>query len=684
MDRIVYRTCPLCEATCGLEIEVVDERVRRIRGDMSNPFSAGFICPKGSTLKQLHEDPDRLRAPLIRENGVHREATWEEAFALIDARFNQVIEGHGRSALAIYLGNPNVHQLDNTLGIRPLIRALGTKNVFSAATVDQMPKHVSSGLMFGHPLNIPVPDLDRTDYLLMLGANPYESNGSLCTAPDFPRRLDKIRERGGRVVVVDPRHTKTAAKADQWIPIRPGTDAAFLLAIANVILTKLKADLGDVAELIDGLDRAREVVASFTPESVAPFKRVEGSTTRAIAADLSVAASAAVYGRIGTHTVSFGTVAAWAVDLLNTITGNLDRPGGAMFPLAAHLPGKRRGRAFRTGRWHSRVRGLPEVLGELPVATLAEEIETPGDGQIKLLITVAGNPVLTTPDSSRLDAALEMLDFMVSVDPYLNETSRRADVVLPVPSALERSHYDLAFTGLSVRDYSAYSPVVFESVAPAEFEILVRLTAIAMGMGVEVDPDQLAAASLMAAVQESTSNPDSAVAGRDPGEIIGLLGDRPWPEKFLDLTLRLGHRGDGFGADPEGLTLSRLEDNPHGIDFGALIPRLPQLLLTESGKVDLVPDSIAADLPRLIETITLGSQDELLLIGRRQMRSANSWLHNVEVLMKGKERCTLQISPDDANRIGLVDGDRAVVASASGKVEIPVEITSDISRGVVS
>ena len=684
MDRIVYRTCPLCEATCGLEIEVVDQRVRRIRGDMANPFSAGFICPKGSTLKQLHEDPDRLRTPLIKENGEHRPATWEEAFALIAARFGEVVERHGRSALAIYLGNPNVHQLDNSLGVRPLIRSLGTHNVFTASTVDQMPKHVSAGLMFGHPLNIPVPDLDRTDYLLMLGANPYESNGSLATAPDFPGRLQKIRERGGKVVVVDPRRTKSAAMADRWIPIRPGTDSAFLLALAQVLFAEDRVRLGELSGLVEGLDRAVQVVAPFTPEKVAAFTGIESGTVRAVAREIDEAASAVVYGRIGTHTVSFGTIASWAVDLVNIITGNLDRPGGAMFPLAAHLPPRRKGRAFRTGRWHSRVRGLPEVLGELPVATLADEIVTTGEGQVRLLITVAGNPAITTPDSGRLERALDSLDFMISIDPYLNETSRHADVVLPAPSALERSHYDLAFTGLSVRDFSAYSPQVFESSGLPEFDILVRLTGIALGMGAGADADQLAGASLMAAVQEAVSDPESPIAGRDPAEIWGMLGERPWPERFLDLMLRLGHRGDGFGVNPDGLSLAQLEANPHGIDFGPLIPRLADILLTSSGKIDLVPDGIAADLPRLLDEVGRGPGEELLLIGRRQLRSANSWLHNIEVLMKDKERCTLLINPDDASRLGVMNGASVAVASATGRVELSAEVTDDISRGVVS
>lgn len=683
MDRTVFRTCPLCEATCGLEIEIADGRVKRIRGDMDHVFSAGFICPKGSALKQLHDDPDRLRTPMIKENGSHRPATWEEAFTVIDSHMTEIIGKHGRQALAIYLGNPNVHQFANTLAIRPLVKALGTTNIFSAATVDQMPKHVSAGFMFGHPLNIPVPDLDRTDYLLMLGANPYESNGSLCTAPDFPGRMAKIRARGGKVVVVDPRRTKSAANSDRWVSIRPGTDAAFLLALAHVIFGNDQVRLGNAASFVVGLEEAAAAVAAFTPDRVARFTGIDPNMIREIAAELVTAPSAAVYSRIGTHTVTFGTLASWAVDLLNTITGNLDRPGGAMFPYPAHLPTHRRGRPFATGRWRSRVRDLPEVLGELPVSTLLNEIETEGAGQIRFLVTVAGNPALTTPDAGRLDAALDTLEFMVSVDLYLNETSQHADVILPGPSTLERSHYDLAFTGFAVRDYADYSPPAFETDAVTEFEILVKLTGIALGMGV-VDADMLAGASLMTAVQEAVGNPNSSINGRDAGEIMSMLGDGPWPERFLDLMLRTGHRGDGFGADPDGLTLAMLRERPHGVDFGPLQPRLEQVLVTASGKVELAPSQIVDDLGRLAAAIDRPVQDEVLLIGRRQLRSANSWLHNVEVLIKGKERCTLQVHPDDASRMGLSAGGLASVASSTGKVDLPVEITYDISPGVVS
>lgn len=684
MERTAFRTCPLCEASCGLEIEIVDQRVKRIRGDRSHVMSAGFICPKGSSLKQLYEDPDRLRTPVIKEDGHHRPASWEEAYALIADRWGQITDQYGRDAAAVYLGNPNAHQFENSLALRPLIKAMATKNVFSASSVDQLPKHVSAGLMFGHPLSIPVPDLDRTAYLLMLGANPYESNGSLCTAPDFPSRLERLQERGGKFVVVDPRRTKTASKADRWIAINPGADAAFLLAIANAILEERPALADHLRHRVDGFDALPDLMAPFTPEATAAFTGVDAAVTRGVANELANAERAAVYGRIGTHTVAFGTTASWAVDVLNVITGNLDRAGGAMFPYPSHIGSQRARRPFVMGRWHGRVSGRPEIIGELPVASLIEEMVTPGEGQVRMLLTLAGNPALTTPNSAAFEEALEGLDFMVSVDVYLNETSRHADVVLPPPSALERSHYDLAFTGFSVRDYADYSPPVFETEAASEFEILVKLAAIFSGFGPEADPDLLAAGALTSAIQAEVQRGDSPISGRDPTEILEALGDRPWPERNLDFLLRIGNRGDHFGALPDGLTLEKLEGNPHGIDFGPLQPRLDQVLATGSGRIELTPEPIISDLPRLAQAVAQGRNGGAMLVGRRQLRSANSWTHNVEVLMKGRERCTLEVHPDDAERWGLVHGEKALVASAAGKVEVPVEITADIRPGVVS
>jgi anaerobic selenocysteine-containing dehydrogenase len=490
-----HRTCPLCEATCGLELTVRDGEVVRVRGDRENTFSRGFICPKGSAIQRLHTDPDRLRRPLVRHGDDPATATWEEvgwdeAFALVEERLRGIVERHGRDAVGIYLGNPSVHSLGAAVFNPVLVKALGTTNLFTASTVDQMPKHVSCGYMFGNPLLIPVPDIDRTDHLLVLGANPYESNGSLCTAPDFPGRLQAIRERGGTVVVVDPRRTKTAEHADEWVPIRPGTDAALLVGMVHVLFAEDRVDLGRLGPLTSGLHELRGAVAPFTPERVATATGIPADTVRRLAVELADAPTAAVYGRIGTHTVRFGTVAAWAVDVLNALTANLDEPGGAMFPLPAHVPagGKGRGRGFVVGRRHSRVRGHPEVRGELPVATMAEEITTPGEGQVRALITVAGNPALSTPQAERLDAALGQLELMVSVDPYRNETTRHAHVILPPPSALERSEYHLAFFNLAVRNFAEWSPPLFEAEGPQEHEILARLALIASGPDAGDDP----------------------------------------------------------------------------------------------------------------------------------------------------------------------------------------------------
>jgi anaerobic selenocysteine-containing dehydrogenase len=693
-----HRTCPLCEATCGLTITARREAdgsagpVMRIRGDLDDVFSHGFICPKGSTVRQLHEDPDRLRRPLVRRGDDPATATWDEvdwdeAFAEVERRLRPIIDEYGRDAVAIYLGNPNVHNLGATLYGSALVRALGTTNVYSASTVDQMPKHVSAGYLFGNSLTIPVPDIDRTDHLVLLGANPWESNGSLATAPDWPGRVKAIRERGGRVVVVDPRRTKTAANADEHVAVRPGTDAHLLAAMIHVLFAERLVDLGRLAPHVAGVDEVRALVEPFTPEAVAPVTGVDAATITRLARDIAAAPSAAVYGRIGTHTVAFGTLASWAVDVLNTLTGNLDRPGGAMFPLAAHTPRypKRPGRGFSVGRRHSRVKGLPEVRGELPVATLADEIETPGSGQIRALVVVAGNPARSAPDSARLERAIAGLDLVVSVDIYRNETSRLADVILPPPSALERSHYDLALYGLAVRNVANWSPPLYDrGDRPDEATILARLALIASGMGAGADPAVIDGL-VLSAVLDRAVKPGGPHEGRDVAELEALLEATTPTDRVLEAMLRLGAYGDGFGIDPDGLTFARLRESPHGIDLGALEPRVPAVITTPTGLIELAPDPIAADVPRLMASLGQAPDgDGFLLIGRRHVRSNNSWMHNVEVLVKGRDRCTLQMHPDDAARLGLVDGGQAEVRSRVGKVVAPVEVTADIRPGVLS
>jgi anaerobic selenocysteine-containing dehydrogenase len=693
------RTCPLCEATCGLRVTVSGDRVTKIRGDPDDVFSRGFICPKGGSLAALHEDPDRLRTPLVKQpDGTFATATWDEAFAEIERRLNPILAEHGRDAVAVYLGNPGAHNLSQLLYGRVLLKALQTKNITSASTVDQYPKQLAAGLMFGTGLSVPVPDLDRTDHLLILGANPLASNGSLMTAPDVRGRLRAIQERGGKVVVVDPRRTRTAQLADEHVFVRPGTDALLLFAMVHVLVAEgLTAPGTHLDGLVDGIDQVTELALSFAPDDVSAACGIDAETIRRMARELAGAPSAAVYGRIGTTTTAFGTTASWLVDVLNVLTGNLDRPGGAMFPLpAAGSPNTSgppgRGRGVRTGRFASRVRGLGEVFGELPASVLAEEIQTPGTGQVRALITLAGNPAVSTPNSDRLAAALDELSFMISVDIYLNETTRHADVILPGPSPLERSHYDVALYAFAVRDVANYSPPLFDPPegVTAEWRTLLRLVGVVTGQGPDADVDAIDAFVAGEAVRREIATGDSPIAGREVDEILAELEPRVGPERLLDLLLRVGPYGDGFGAGHGTLSLAALEASPHGVDLGALKPRLPDVLRTTSGKVELAPEAIVADVDRLHDRLLAwaaeaGTPDSSLrLVGRRDLRSNNSWMHNLTPLVKGKDRCTVWVHPQDAARLGLTDGEPAVVSARVGTIEVPVEVTEDVMPGVVS
>ncbi|MFD9963905.1 molybdopterin-dependent oxidoreductase [Amycolatopsis sp. NPDC058986] len=656
-----YVTCPLCEATCGLEVTLGSGQVTRVQGDAAGVFSKGYICPKGASLGALHHDPDRLTKPLVKRDGEFVEVSWDEAFEEIGRRLPPLIEQYGRDAVAVYAGNPGAHNLALILYGRVLYKALGTKNFYSATSVDQLPKHFSSGYLFGDPLAIPVPDLDRTRHLLMLGANPLVSNGSLMTAPDTRGKLRAIQRRGGRIVVVDPRRTRTATLADDHHPIVPGTDALLLFALVNVLFAENRVTLGRLEEHVAGVDEVRELARPFTPEAVAPHTGIAADAIRRMALDLADAESAAVYGRIGTTTQVFGTVASWLVDVLNVLTGNLDRAGGAMFPLAAAGPSGR-SRAFTTGRWASRVRGYPEVFGELPVATLADEIETPGEGQVRALITISGNPCVSTPNAGRLSQALGQLDFMVSLDIYLNETSRQADVILPGPSPLERPHYDLALYQLAVRNVANWTPATLPTDVPQEWQTALRLTGIVTGQGPNAD---------IAALDDFVA----AEAARRNGVDVGLAANRVGPERLVDLMLRAG---------PYDLTLADLEAAPHGVDLGPLKPRIPAVLSTESGRIELAPPVITADVARLRASLTGSPAEGLVLIGRRQLSSNNSWMHNLAPLVRGTNRCTVQVHPADATRLGLTDGGLASVTSRAGKLEAPVEVTDEVRQGVVS
>ncbi len=676
-----FVTCPLCEATCGLAVDVDVERRRAVavRPDRDDVFSAGFACPKGLLIGDLHHDPDRLRTPLV--DG--EPATWEHAWRTVHERLGTVIAQHGRERLAAYLGNPNVHNLAGALYGGAVVRAMGSRQLFTASTCDQMPKQVACLMMFGGGLTVPIPDVDRTDLLVVLGADPLTSNGSLMTAPDMPGRLRSLRRRGGRLVVVDPRTSRTARVADTHLAIRPGTDAHLLAAIAQVLTSEgLAADPGPH---VTGLAAVTAAVAPFTPEAVAEVTGLEPAQIRRLAHDLAAAPSAAVYGRIGTCTVRFGTLASWLVDVVNTLTGNLDSPGGVMFPLApagqSNSSPTTPTRAPRFGRFATRERGLPEIMGELPSAALAEEIL---GGHIRGLVTIAGNPALSVPDADRLQQALAGLDVLVSVDLYRNETTRHADVVLPVPGPLARTHFDTTFTQLAIRNVANLSGPALVDDVPPEWQTLCRLAGILVGAGPDVAPevaDELTLNALLAAHTTAISSP---VAGRDPAELTALLGERRGEERLLDALLRLGPYGDGFGSVPDGLTLDRVGAHPHGIDLGPLRPRIPEVLRTPSGRVELAPPLLVADLERLRGDLATHDATELVMVGRRHLRSNNSWGHNVPGLIGGSNTCTLQIHPDDAAARGLDDAGRARVSTAVGSVEVTVEVTGRIRPGVVS
>jgi len=679
-----HRICPLCEACCGLEIKVQAGRVSSIRGHGADVFSAGYICPKGVALKDLHEDPDRLRTPLIKRNGVFEEATWDEAYAEIARRLPPLMAQHGRNATAVVVGNPSAHKIGLLTYFGKLARALGTKNVFSASTLDQMPKQLSSGLMFGHWLSVALPDITRTDYLLVLGANPLVSNGSMWTVPDFRGKARALQARGGRMVVIDPRRTETAAVADAHHFIRPNADVFLLAAMVHTLFAEDLVQLGTVADWVNGVDAVQQAVAPFTPEAVAARCGISADTIRALARELAAAPRAAVYARIGTCTQEYGTLASWLVDVLNTLTGNLDREGGVLFAksaaFASNTAGKPGvGKGVSTGRHHARVSGAPEVYGELPITCLAEEIETPGEGQIRALFTVATNPVLSSPNGPRLAQALDTLDFMVSMDIYLNETTRHADVILPGVSPLEDFHYDVAFPQLSWRNHARYSPPVFPAAPgqPEEWQTLLKLAAIAQGKGAGIDANALDDAQFAEDAQR--------LFGEHAAAVIAATQGLKGPQRTLEVALRTGPYGDQFGRKPDGLTLAKVQASnaTGGIDLGELQPRIPEMLRTPSGKVELAPPSLLQDLERATQDLR-GLAPDLVIIGRRDVRTNNSWMHNLPILAKGPFRCTALVHPQDAQRLGLQDGALADIHSASGQVRAQVQVSAEMMPGVVS
>jgi anaerobic selenocysteine-containing dehydrogenase len=636
-----YRSCPLCEATCGLAIEVDGDRVVSVRGDDDDPFSKGYICPKGTALADLHHDPDRLRRPVRREGDRWIEMEWDAALDVVASRLRQIRARYGKHAVAAYYGNPTAHNLGLMTYGQLFLRSLGTRNMYAATSLDQLPHMLAALQMFGNQLLMPVPDVDRCDLFICLGANPLASNGSLMTAPDIRGRLKAIQARDGKVIVLDPRRTETAERADRHHFIRPGTDAVLLLAMIDEIFAR---GLQRPTRPMHGETELRKAAVAWPPERAAAITGIPAEDIRELAHALATTPRAVLYGRVGVCTQEFGGLAAWLCYAINALTGHLDEPGGLMFttpavdpiPLAKYL-----GFNGSFARWRSRVSGKPEFGGELPMGVLAEEIETPGDGQVRALVTSAGNPVLSSPGGPRLERALAGLEFMVSIDPYINETTRFAHVILPPTSPLERSQYDAIFAAFSVRNVAKYSPPLFPRADDQrhDWEICGGLFA------------RLRAPRPLRGITERA---------------LGKLG----PEAIIDGSLRLG---------PYKLSLAKLRKHPHGIDLGPLEPCLPKLM--RGRPVELAPRVYLDDLQRLARVTAATG---LVMIGRRDLRSNNSWMHNSERLVKGPARCTLLIHPDDAAARGLTDGARAKVASSRGSIELPVETTDAMMPGVVS
>ncbi len=638
MAEIHYRNCNLCEAICGIEIKHENGKVLSIAGDKQDPFSRGHICPKAVALKDIYEDENRLKLPVRRTTNGWEALSWEEAFDEVSGKIKAIQTRYGRNAVGIYQGNPSVHNLGTLLTSRGLLKSLKTQNNFSATSVDQLPHHFASWAMFGHPFLIPIPDIDRTDYFLILGANPLASNGSLMTAPDVARRIESVKQRG-KVVVIDPRKTETAGKASEHFFIKPSSDIFLLLAVVHTLFVENLVNLERLADFTDGVGILRDIAKDFAPEKAENLTGIPASEIKRLAIEFGTANAAVCYGRMGVSIQKFGGLCHWLINSINILTGNFDRSGGAMFTLPAFdLLQTAKGENLYH-RWQSRVRNLPEFMGELPVVALAEEILTEGPGQIKALVTSCGNPVLSTPNGGQLDKALESLEFMVSIDIYINETTRHADLILPPATGLETSNYDVIFNSFAVRNVAKYSAPLFAKAENAKYDWEIFQELI------------------------------NRLSGKDEP-----LKPVP-PEARLDLGLQFGHYR---------LSIEELNKNPHGVDLGALTPSLPDRLLTENKRIDLAPVSLVKDLARLkSETIETG-EFPFVLIGRRHLRDCNSWLHNSERLVKGKNRCTLMIHPSDAENLGFENRQNVRVSSRVGMIEIPCEITENIGRGVVS
>jgi len=641
-----YRNCNICEAMCGIEIKHKGEEIISIKPDPKDPFSRGHICPKAVALQDFYKDPDRIRAPMKRTIEGWQEISWEEAFSEISRKIRGIQAKYGTDAVGAYAGNPNAHNLGSALYLKQFYKALGSKNRFSSASADQLPHHVASNYMFGAGMAISVPDIDNTDYMLIIGGNPVVSNGSMMSAAGAPGRIKDIKKRGGKVVVIDPRKTETAALATEHLFIRPEKDALLLIAMINTIISEDLADLGHLQNAVTGYSEVIEAVQGFTADAVADATGISAGKILEIARDIASATSAVCYSRMGASTQTFGGLCLWLTNVLNIITGNFDREGGAMFPLPALdlLQGVPKGRPNNFGRYHSRISGLPNNHSEFPIATLAEEILTEGEGQIKAMFTIAGNPVLSAPGGDELTSAFQSLEYMVSVDIYLNETTKHANIILPATTGLEIAHYDVFFNSFAVRNTAKFSQPMFTK-----------------------KPNQKHDWEILKALSNYLCDRED---------------DGMTPEIMLDMGLKTGPYKD------QGMSLQKLLDNPHGIDLGPLKPCLAERIKTADGKIQLAPKIYLNDLPRLKNALNSDSEVRKIfpfaMIGRRLARSHNTWTQNSRRLVKGKPPCTLQLHTLDANNLGLSKGDKAKVRSETGSVILEVDINDNILQGVVS
>lgn len=694
--RTVKRSCPTCEACCGLVLEVDDtaQKILSVHGDPHDPRSQGYVCAKSQAFKYIHDDPERLRTPVRKTaDGDWEAITWDEAYAEIAEKLNAIRAESGKDAIALYVGNPTGHIVSCQLYLQGLMQSLGTERFFSAGTVDQHPQQMGSFVLYGEEWKFPIPDTDRTDYFIIMGANPMVSQGSLMSAPDIESRLKAIRARGGKIVVLDPRYTETAEQADQHIYIRPGTDAFMLMAFINEMFAKDLITPGHLDGLIDGIEDLRAAVWDYTPESTAKLTGIEPQVLRQLVAEYCAANTGAAYGRIGLCTQEYGTLASWLVDVVSLLAGKLDVPGGMMFPrppTSAPGPGTP-DTSEHWGRWVSRVRGFPETCGELPANLMAEEITAPGDDKVRALVTICGNPVLSVPNGKEIREALKTLDFMVALDIYINETSSQADIILPSTTQAEQSNYDLTFTGTSGRNFANYTPKLFEPENNLQTmgEALCEITAGLNGISAADMDNFMFEGTLERVITQS------AAIGRelDADAIRAEYADQPGWERMIDIMLRNGPYGDGFNAESEqGLSLAKLRTLGGNVDLGALETQLPEQLKTEGQRIRLMHPLITGEFARIAKAFSETSsvqeiaQDDhnMLLIGRRHIRDMNSWLHNIKQYVRGKDRCTMIIHRSDADRLGLTDGGLALVRSKVGESNVPVEVSDDIMPGVVS